>query len=227
MLFVRAILCHSSIERSSAAISARARAFSKWAAGPGRLLVERGLTVDAVDPGPNMIAVARRRVGETDAVTFHLGRFEDVDLPDQPFDAVFSATAFHWVDPAVGWVKAAACLKIDGLLALLSHLNVRDEQSTAVQDEFLALLRKHAPEVAAEWRQPAKFDVLLAGVPERRGNASEVWNWLMQGGLRRPGLAVPEAAPLFETSRWSARPTASKRPPTNSWPSSALRRSST
>lgn len=162
------------------------------------LLVERGLGVDAVDPGPNMIAVARRRVGETDAVAFHLGRFEDVDLPDRPFDAVFSATAFHWVDPAVGWVKAAAYLKIDGLLALLSHLNVRDEQSTALQDGFLALLRKHEPEVAAEWRQPAKFDVLLAGVPERRGNASEVWNWLMRGGLRRPGLAVPEAAPLFE-----------------------------
>lgn len=162
------------------------------------LLLERDLAVDAVDPGPNMIAVAQRRVGKTDAVTFHLGRFEDVDLPDQPFDAVFSATAFHWVDPAVGWVKTAACLKSGGLLALLSHLNVRDEQSTAVQDEFLALLRKHAPEVAAEWRQPTELDVLLAGVPERGGNASEVWNWLMQGGLRRPGLAVPEAAPLFE-----------------------------
>ena len=80
------------------------------------LLVERGLGVDAVDPGTNMIAVAQRRVGKTDAVSFHLGRFEDVDLPDKSFDAVFSATAFHWVDPAVGWAKAAAYLRIGGLL---------------------------------------------------------------------------------------------------------------
>jgi hypothetical protein len=145
-------------------------------------------------------------VGETDAVTFHLGRFEDVDLPDQPFDAVFSATAFHWVDPTVGWVKAAALLKIDGLLALLSHLNVRDEQSPEVEDEFLALLRKHAPEVGAEWHRPVEFDVLLAGVPERRGNAADVWNWLMQGGLRGPGLAVPEAAPLFEDVEVAGEP---------------------
>lgn len=163
-----------------------------------QLLVERGLRVDAVDPGPNMVAIAQRHLGETDAVTFHLGRFEDVDLPHQPFDAVFSATAFHWVDPSVAWVKAAACLKFGGLLALLTHVDRRDEQSSAIQDGFLALLRKHAPEVAAEWRQPADFDAVLAGVAERRGNASEVWDWLMQGGLRRPGLGVPEAARLFE-----------------------------
>jgi hypothetical protein len=35
-----------------------------------------------------MIAAARRRLGETDAVAFHLGRFEDVDLAEQAFDAV-------------------------------------------------------------------------------------------------------------------------------------------
>src|SRR6266576_1608027 len=40
------------------------------------LLVERGLVVDAVEPGQNMIAVARGRVGDTAAVTFHVGRFE-------------------------------------------------------------------------------------------------------------------------------------------------------
>jgi hypothetical protein len=44
-----------------------------------------------------------------------LGRFGDFDVPDQPFDAVFSATAFHWVEPAVGWVKAAAYLEIDAV----------------------------------------------------------------------------------------------------------------
>src|SRR4029450_11420509 len=44
------------------------------------LLADRGLRIDAVDPGPNMIQVARRRVGAA-AVEFHVGRFEDVDLP--------------------------------------------------------------------------------------------------------------------------------------------------
>jgi hypothetical protein len=49
-----------------------------------------------------MLAFAQRRVGATDAVAFHLSAFEELDLPLGAFDAVFSATAFHWVDPAVG-----------------------------------------------------------------------------------------------------------------------------
>jgi ubiquinone/menaquinone biosynthesis C-methylase UbiE len=185
------------IERGNLAAGSRVLEVGCGTGKLTELLVERGLLVDGVDPGPNMIAIAQRRLGETDAVTFHLGRFEDVDLPQQPFEAVFSATAFHWVDPTIGWAKAAACLKVGGSLALLSHVDRRDEQSRSMQDEFLAVLRRHAPEVAAEWRQPAEFDAVLAGVAERRGNPSEVWDWLMQGGLPRE-LAVPEAARLFE-----------------------------
>jgi ubiquinone/menaquinone biosynthesis C-methylase UbiE len=186
------------IERGDLAAGSRALEVGCGTGKLTELLVERGLRVDAVDPGPNMIAVAQQRLDQTPAVTFHLGRFEDVELPQQPFDAVFSATAFHWVDPAVGWAKAAAYLKAGGLLALLSHVNRRDEHSRAIQDEFLAVLRRHAPEVAGQWRQPAEFDAVLAGVAERRGNVSELWDWLMQGGLRRPEMAVPEAERLFE-----------------------------
>ena len=159
-------------------------------------LVARGLLVDAVDPGPNMVAVARRRLGATDAVTFHISRFEDVSLPREAFDAVFSATAFHWVEPTVGWAKAASHLKPRGLLALLTHLGVLDEESRGFEDEFLGVLRKHAPAVAAEWRDPRVIDTVLAGARTRRDNASEVWDWLMGDG--RHGLALPEAASLFD-----------------------------
>ena len=69
------------------------------------LLAARGLEVDAVDPGEAMIAAARRRVGDAPNVRFHHGRFEDVALAEDAYDAVFSATAFHWVEPEVGWVE--------------------------------------------------------------------------------------------------------------------------
>jgi SAM-dependent methyltransferase len=38
-------------------------------------------------------------------------------LPDEPFDVVFSATAFHWIDPAVRVPKSADALRPGGLLA--------------------------------------------------------------------------------------------------------------
>src|SRR3954452_2757787 len=93
--------------------------------GTGKLteaLVERSLTVDAVDPGAGMIEVARRRVGSAADVNFLVGRFEDVELPEAPFAAAFSATAFHWVDPALGWSKVAGLLRPGGTFALLTYV---------------------------------------------------------------------------------------------------------
>ena len=100
--------------------------------GTGKLteaLAERGLVVDAVDPGANMIAFARKRVRDCRHRQFHLGRFEEVPLPEQVFDAVFSAAAFHWIDPEIGWAKAARCLRPGGTLALIMHISYREERT--------------------------------------------------------------------------------------------------
>jgi SAM-dependent methyltransferase len=160
------------------------------------LLLSRGLVVDAVDPGPNMVEVARKRVGATSPVTFHIARFEDAGLPGEAFDAVFSAAAFHWLDPEIGWHKAAAHLKPDGLLALLTHTGIRDDRSLESDDAFLSVVRTYAPEVAAGRRPLRDLETILAGVEQRRGNVSAVLDWVMDDG--RHGLAISDAADLFE-----------------------------
>jgi ubiquinone/menaquinone biosynthesis C-methylase UbiE len=158
------------------------------------LLVARDLTVDAVDPGGRMIEIARRRVGGSPLVRFHVSRFEEVDLPERTFDAVFSATAFHWVDPAIGWRKAAGLLEPGGLLALLAHRTVADEHSAELEAGFREIWGTYLPDDAGNW-QPRDAETLLAGAAERRGNVSELWDWLFD---ERHRLAVPEAAELFE-----------------------------
>lgn len=159
------------------------------------LLAGRGLVVDAVEPGTNMIAAARRRVGESAAVTFHVGRFEDVDLPAGAYRGFFSATAFHWIDPQVGWAKAASLLEPGGLLALLVYTGVHDEANAEFEDDLFRVLERVAPSVVARWSRPRTVETILAGVPQRRGNASAVWDWLMSDG--RHELAVDVAARLF------------------------------
>jgi ubiquinone/menaquinone biosynthesis C-methylase UbiE len=162
--------------------------------GTGKLtvsLAERGLRVDAVDPGPEMVAIARRRVGAA-PVRFHVGRFEDVELPDRTFGAVFSATAFHWVDPAVGWSKVARVLRPGGILALLAYVG----SPTELDDEVLAAWREVLPD-AAGWS--SRDDrTLWEGAEARRGNVSELWTWLTKRELARA-----EAAELFGDVRIS------------------------
>jgi SAM-dependent methyltransferase len=158
--------------------------------GTGKLtgaLAERGLRVEAVDPGAELVEIGRRRLGSA-SVRFHVARFEDVDLPAGAFDAVFSAAAFHWIDPAVGWSKAARLLRSGGLLALLMHTGGPNLLGLPAG---LAAWREVLPE-AATW-QPRDAETLWAGVEPRRHNVSELWAW-----LERRDLARADAAQLFE-----------------------------
>jgi SAM-dependent methyltransferase len=84
-------------------------------------LVERGYRVLAVELGPAMADYARRLLPDVEVVT---GAFEEWPLPDEPFDVVFSATAFHWIDPAVRVAKAAQALRPGGLLATVATQHV-------------------------------------------------------------------------------------------------------
>jgi SAM-dependent methyltransferase len=139
-----------------------------------------------------MIELARRRVNHSGLVRFHLARFEDVSLRQELFDAVFSGSAFHWVDPSVGWAKAAALLRPGGTLALLQPVSVRDEADGTAVDELYEAFARLAPEIAGERPWLRDLATIRAGVEARRENVSEVWAW-----LAHPGFAVPEAGKLF------------------------------
>jgi SAM-dependent methyltransferase len=87
-------------------------------------LARLGCSIVAVELGAEMAAVARRNLTGFPGVEVVVSAFEDWTLPDTRFDAVVSATAFHWVDPAVRFVKAADALRMGGTLAVVSTHHV-------------------------------------------------------------------------------------------------------
>jgi ubiquinone/menaquinone biosynthesis C-methylase UbiE len=170
-----------------------------------RSLVARGLRVTAVEPGENLIRLAGQNLAGAGAgagpgagpgsgsVEFVHARFEDAALPSGYFRAVFSASALHWVDPAVGWRKIAGVLAAGGTLALLSYFGVDEPRSRDDQDAMLAAMARVAPDIAAGWPAYRDIDGTLEGVERRRGNVSEVWAWL--GSY---DMAQDAAARLFD-----------------------------
>ena len=114
------------------------------------------------------------------------GASRTLELPDGEFAAAFSATAFHWIDPSVGWAKVARVLQPGGTFALLTHVGFSplDEQLHAVWTEV-------RPD-SLQW-VPRDRETLFAGIEARLGNVSEVWAWLNQ----RDTLARDDAAELF------------------------------
>ena len=149
--------------------------------------------MEAVDPGREMVEIARRRVGAA-PVRFHVGRFEDVELPECGFGAVFSATAFHWVDPAVGSSEAGRCC----VQAASSRCSPISAGRSELDAEFLAAWREVLPE-AARWSSRDER-TLWEGAEARRGNVSELWALARPAGARQR----PEAAELFGDARVSS-----------------------
>jgi SAM-dependent methyltransferase len=150
-----------------------------------RSLAARGLRVTALEPGANLMSLARQNLAGAGEVKFVGARFEDALLGRERYGAVFSASAFHWVDPEVSWRRAADVLAPGGTLALVQYFGLQEARSKQDHDAVLAALGKVAPDIAASWPAYRDLDETLAGIERRRGNISQAWSWLGSGDIGR------------------------------------------
>lgn len=89
-------------------------------AGTGKatvLFADRGLSVLAIEPSPEMAEVARRNLAGYENVTIEQVEFERWRPPGHEFRLVFSGQAWHWISPEVRYVAARAALEDGGALA--------------------------------------------------------------------------------------------------------------
>jgi SAM-dependent methyltransferase len=93
----------------------------------------RGLDIVALEPGAQLAALLRERVRGM-RVEVVEAMFERCELRD--FDLVYSATAFHWIEPSMRYVKAAEVLRAGGALALL--MNEKAPMDPDLRAEFSA-----------------------------------------------------------------------------------------
>jgi SAM-dependent methyltransferase len=121
-------------------------------AGTGKatmLFAARGMRVVAVEPSAEMAAVARRRSAAVgDGVRIEQSDFERWDPAGRQFSLVFAAQAWHWVDSAVGFAKAASVLRPGGVLA--AFWNRPMWARAALREVLIEAYRKAAPEVLDE-----------------------------------------------------------------------------
>jgi SAM-dependent methyltransferase len=105
----------------------------------GRLFVGSSRHVVGVEPDPLMAEVARRY-----GVEVEVAEFERWDSGGRSFDLLVSGTAWHWVDPVAGAVKAASILRPGGRFAAFWNEMIYSEP---VRDAFRGAYERHAPDV--------------------------------------------------------------------------------
>jgi SAM-dependent methyltransferase len=107
-------------------LPAKCRVAVDVAAGTGKMtraLLKRVPTVYAVEPDDRMRAVLASRSPEAIALA---GTGEAIPLPDASADAVFVASAWHWLDPARAFREISRVLKDGGRFGVLWTSRDRD-----------------------------------------------------------------------------------------------------
>jgi SAM-dependent methyltransferase len=124
-------------------------------------LARRGYRITCIELGARLAQVARRHLaGFPDVEVVH-GSFEAWDpTMSAPFDLVFAATAWHWLDPEVRYARAWQALRPGGHLALWSATHVFPDDG----DPFFREIQPVYDEIGeglpadAAWPRPGELD---------------------------------------------------------------------
>ena len=117
-----------------------------------RPILEKGCEVIAVEAGRNLAAYVSKKFEGFSNFRVVCADFEAFE-PEERFDLVYSATAFHWIAEEVGYPKVLRLLKPGGAAALFWNrpFAARPDDSThrAIQQVY----RKYRPDA----QQPVEF----------------------------------------------------------------------
>jgi SAM-dependent methyltransferase len=96
--------------------------------GPGtgqatRDLLAHRATVHAIEIGPAMAEKLRQVLPARD-LSIAVGDFEHVPADGASYDCVFSATAYHWIEPRARLDRPAGLLKRGGVVAIVDLIQV-------------------------------------------------------------------------------------------------------
>ncbi len=126
-----------------------------------RYLAELGFRITCVELGADLVDAARRNLEKYAGVTVILADFETWEPPaDAPFDLVFAATAWHWIDPAIRLPQAWAALRPGGHLAYWGATHVFPDRGDPFFREIQAVYEEIGEGMPPDerWIRPGELD---------------------------------------------------------------------
>ncbi len=99
-------------------------------------VLKTGCSLTAVEYGDQLAQLCREKFSDYLRFSVITGKFEDADLPDNTFDLVFSASAFHWIPEEIGYSKVLRILKSGGAFARFANHPYQAKDNPALFEEI-------------------------------------------------------------------------------------------
>lgn len=114
--------------------------------------LETGCRVVGIEPGQNLAEIALEKYREYPRLSVCTKTLQDYVCPDESFDLVYAATAFHWIPEEYGYPRVYGLLKDGGAFARFRYHAGPDQKRPALTEEIQRLYRKHM-----QREKPAEF----------------------------------------------------------------------
>ena len=99
-------------------------------------ILKTGCELTAVEYGDRLARLCREKFRDYPRFSVITGKFEEVFLPEDAFDLVYSASAFHWVPEEIGYPKVFRMLKPGGAFARFANHPYQAKDDPALFDEI-------------------------------------------------------------------------------------------
>lgn len=140
-----------------------------------RPLAERGVKVHALELGPELATLARHNLAGFSNITVQTIAFE-LFRAAEPFDALVSVQAFHWIEPQRGLELAAAALRPGGRLLLVWHQG-RAQDTAFHRDTDPIYARYSEPPRPTPAGAPEQFGAALAASSDFTASQTTRYSW--------------------------------------------------
>ena len=107
-----------------------------------------------IEPGENLAALAKAKYKNYTNCSIYTQTLQDYVCPDESFDLIYSATAFHWIPEEYGYRRVYDLLKSGGIFARFAYHAGTDKKRRAMMEEIQELYRKYMDST----RAPKEFD---------------------------------------------------------------------
>ena len=136
--------------------------------------LKTGCALTAVEYGEQLAQLCREKFAAYPAFSAIAGKFEDTRFPDDAFDLVYSATAFHWVPEELGYPQVFRMLKSGGAFARFRNHPYPGRDDPALSEAVQrAYAEYYYPYYGKAPRTPREYTVAeaeeLAKVAEKYG----------------------------------------------------------
>jgi cyclopropane fatty-acyl-phospholipid synthase-like methyltransferase len=119
-------------------------------AGPGQAteyFAKNDYCVTALEIGNEQVEYLSNKYSGFSNFKAVCSSFENYSCPKETYDLVFSATAFHWIKPEIGYPKSFELLKHNGTIAVFWHMYSIIRHKSAAFIEICKIIQRYAPEL--------------------------------------------------------------------------------